>query len=240
MVPPPMTRTAGVPRAPRCHGGGLQIWCARARRRPHRLPVHATAASLAARADGPGRARRSALARGLLTGGVIGAAAAASVAAAVPHDHVRGGLAVQGSGSRDRVTLSVDARPGRRADRPGRRLRRPSGADAGRPRCARRGFVRRSIGTAATPTGTWSPTAPIGSGPRPPPARTSITVSDWVTKAPHVPYARRPGAIVVAINPGHGGSDPGAVVGGTREKDMNLAISLRLRRMLEGAGIGWS
>ena len=64
------------------------------------------------------------------------------------------------------------------------------------------------------------------------------TVTDWVTKSPHVPYAMRPGAIVVAINPGHGGSDPGATVHGTMEKDMNLAISLRLRRMLEGAGIG--
>ena len=42
----------------------------------------------------------------------------------------------------------------------------------------------------------------------------------------------------MAINPGHGGSDPGATVHGTMEKDMNLAISLRLRRMLEGAGIG--
>jgi len=69
-------------------------------------------------------------------------------------------------------------------------------------------------------------------------AGSSRTVTDWVTKAPHVPYAVRPGAIVVAINPGHGGSDPGATVGGVMEKDMNLAISLRLRRMLEGAGIG--
>ena len=69
-------------------------------------------------------------------------------------------------------------------------------------------------------------------------ATDTLTATDWVTKAPHVPYPVRPGAIVVAINPGHGGSDPGATVGGTREKDMNLAISLRLRRMLEGSGIG--
>ena len=59
----------------------------------------------------------------------------------------------------------------------------------------------------------------------------------WVTKAPGVPYPRLPGAIVVAINPGHGGSDPGAIRYGTRESDVNLDIALRVRRMLQGAGI---
>lgn len=59
----------------------------------------------------------------------------------------------------------------------------------------------------------------------------------WVTKAPGVPYPAAPGSIVVDINPGHGGSDPGAVVRQTRESDLNLDIARRLRAMLEGAGV---
>jgi len=42
---------------------------------------------------------------------------------------------------------------------------------------------------------------------------------------------------VIAVDAGHGGIDPGAVgPGGTLEKDITLAISLRLRRLLEQAG----
>ena len=52
------------------------------------------------------------------------------------------------------------------------------------------------------------------------------------------PYPLLPGAIVVAINPGHGGSDSGRGRGGdAREVDLNLDIARRLRRMLEAAGI---
>lgn len=44
-------------------------------------------------------------------------------------------------------------------------------------------------------------------------------------------------ARVVVIDPGHGGVDPGAVgPGGTLEKDVTLAVSLRLARLLEAAG----
>ncbi|PYZ98894.1 hypothetical protein CR205_10075 [Alteribacter lacisalsi] len=38
----------------------------------------------------------------------------------------------------------------------------------------------------------------------------------------------------IFIDPGHGGSDPGAVANGLREKDINLDIALRLRDILEG------
>ncbi len=65
----------------------------------------------------------------------------------------------------------------------------------------------------------------------------TVAVEHWVTKAPGVPYPLLPGAIVVAINPGHGGSDSGASRAGTREKTINLDISNRVRRMLEAAGI---
>ncbi|MEG1869001.1 MAG: N-acetylmuramoyl-L-alanine amidase [Clostridiales bacterium] len=42
---------------------------------------------------------------------------------------------------------------------------------------------------------------------------------------------------IIAIDPGHGGSDPGAVgVSGSKEKDINLALSLKLRDLLENNG----
>jgi N-acetylmuramoyl-L-alanine amidase len=68
---------------------------------------------------------------------------------------------------------------------------------------------------------------------------------NWVrrvlfTKAPKVIYPARPGAIVVAVDPGHGDvySEPGRqAADGTREAVLNLDIGLRLRDMLEGAGV---
>lgn len=41
---------------------------------------------------------------------------------------------------------------------------------------------------------------------------------------------------VIVIDPGHGGSNPGAVGNGTREADNNLAVSLKLRDKLTRAG----
>jgi N-acetylmuramoyl-L-alanine amidase len=41
---------------------------------------------------------------------------------------------------------------------------------------------------------------------------------------------------IVAIDPGHGGVDPGTVDFGLQEKDVTLAIALALKPMLEGAG----
>jgi N-acetylmuramoyl-L-alanine amidase len=43
------------------------------------------------------------------------------------------------------------------------------------------------------------------------------------------------GAVIV-IDPGHGGGDPGAVVGQTKEKDLVLGISLALKQILEEQG----
>jgi len=40
----------------------------------------------------------------------------------------------------------------------------------------------------------------------------------------------------VVIDPGHGGSDPGAVKDGVYEKDINLDIALRLRELLDASG----
>ncbi|WP_258358998.1 N-acetylmuramoyl-L-alanine amidase [Moorella sulfitireducens] len=42
----------------------------------------------------------------------------------------------------------------------------------------------------------------------------------------------------IGIDPGHGGSDPGAVAAsGLQEKDVTLAVGLALRQLLQGAGI---
>ncbi|KMY51919.1 N-acetylmuramoyl-L-alanine amidase [Peribacillus loiseleuriae] len=45
------------------------------------------------------------------------------------------------------------------------------------------------------------------------------------------------GANVIAIDPGHGGSDPGAMANGLKEKEINLDVSLRIKKYLEDAGI---
>jgi len=66
------------------------------------------------------------------------------------------------------------------------------------------------------------------------------TAEAWLAKARKVIYAARPGAIVVAIDPGHGDvySEGGRTApDGSHEKEYNLDIGLRLRAMLEGAGV---
>ncbi len=41
-------------------------------------------------------------------------------------------------------------------------------------------------------------------------------------------------AVVIVIDPGHGGHDPGAVVAGVQEKDVTLAVALRVLRKAQG------
>ncbi|HUP83949.1 MAG TPA: N-acetylmuramoyl-L-alanine amidase [Candidatus Limnocylindria bacterium] len=50
-------------------------------------------------------------------------------------------------------------------------------------------------------------------------------------------YPANPGAITVLINPGHGGNNSGALNKYLAEKTVNLDIGLRLRRLLQAAGI---
>ncbi|TFJ44988.1 hypothetical protein CKN73_00655 [Carnobacterium divergens] len=40
----------------------------------------------------------------------------------------------------------------------------------------------------------------------------------------------------VFVDPGHGGTDPGAISGGVQEKDLNLSVSLKLQALLESKG----
>lgn len=51
------------------------------------------------------------------------------------------------------------------------------------------------------------------------------------------PDGPRRAAPVVAIDPGHGGHDPGAIVGGIMEKDVVLAVALDLAEALREAGL---
>jgi N-acetylmuramoyl-L-alanine amidase len=50
-------------------------------------------------------------------------------------------------------------------------------------------------------------------------------------------YPARPGALVVSIDPGHGGHHWGAYYKGSHEKTFNLDIALRLRGLLQAAGV---
>ena len=40
----------------------------------------------------------------------------------------------------------------------------------------------------------------------------------------------------IVLDPGHGGEDPGAVMGGVKEKDINLSVSKRLGALFESSG----
>ncbi len=76
-------------------------------------------------------------------------------------------------------------------------------------------------------------TAPAGEAARAaPPARTGTQEASRGGKKAGAPPAR---VITVAIDPGHGGEDPGAIGRrGTREKDVVLAIGRRLQKLLDG------
>ena len=98
--------------------------------------------------------------------------------------------------------------------------------------------------------------------PSKPPASSSDPLGDLISKragqqqaAPPRQYLDRPDhpprppeparasdrLIVVAIDPGHGGEDPGAIgPGGTREKDVVLSIAQRLHKLINSQTIGGS
>jgi N-acetylmuramoyl-L-alanine amidase len=69
----------------------------------------------------------------------------------------------------------------------------------------------------------------------PSPPASANRPSSPTTPAPAAPPAqKRPGHILVALDPGHGGEDPGAIGrNGTREKDVVLEIARRLKRKID-------
>jgi N-acetylmuramoyl-L-alanine amidase len=68
---------------------------------------------------------------------------------------------------------------------------------------------------------------------------TSTRPFPWPSRTNSDPLLRNPNQrVVVAIDPGHGGGDPGAVgIGGLREKDVVMPISQEVAQRLEAAGI---
>lgn len=65
--------------------------------------------------------------------------------------------------------------------------------------------------------------------------QTTATVATPAPRPAPTTPARR-GEILVMIDPGHGGRDPGAVGNGLQEKEINLFISRRVQRTLEQRG----
>lgn len=69
----------------------------------------------------------------------------------------------------------------------------------------------------------------------------SVTVYgllSWRALRTTAPVAEGDGRRIVAIDAGHGGPDPGAIgVSGSREKDITLAIALKVEQVLKHAGI---
>ncbi len=69
------------------------------------------------------------------------------------------------------------------------------------------------------------------------PAKILSASAPAVASTPAIPSIPQ-GAVVVVIDPGHGGRDPGAVgIGGLQEKQINTAISNRVQQQLQAAGI---
>ncbi|HZG41102.1 MAG TPA: N-acetylmuramoyl-L-alanine amidase [Nodosilinea sp.] len=76
---------------------------------------------------------------------------------------------------------------------------------------------------------TPAPATPAPAIPTPPPTRSVESPA-----LPSVPSGR----VVVVIDPGHGGRDPGAVgIGGLQEKQVIFPISLRVTELLEAQGV---
>ena len=85
-----------------------------------------------------------------------------------------------------------------------------------------------------------SAAVPVSSIPVPPPERNTPTpVLPPANNQPSASLPRVPkGRVVVMVDPGHGGKDPGAIgIGGLREKDVILPISQQVAAILEQQGV---
>ena len=91
---------------------------------------------------------------------------------------------------------------------------------------------QRSIGWSADGIASVGLTARLFSTPAspPPPPPPAPQYQDFK------PVAGSLNGKVIFLDPGHGGSDPGAVGGSLQEKNINLDMGLRLKRVLEQAG----
>lgn len=126
----------------------------------------------------------------------------------------------------------IDLEPEGASRPPGVATSRPeSDPPLPRPRPPRLGSDRPATAAASGP----SP-APAAATP-PPPVVAAATAEKAAAAAPANGLAHPSGRIVVAIDPGHGGSDPGTIgVDGVKEKDLVLAMGLELAQALEATG----
>ena len=100
----------------------------------------------------------------------------------------------------------------------------PQGGAVG-PGCARR--VHRPHESAAASAAAGPPPPVAGAGPTAPPV---LPVLPPPVVPPVLAQSKIDRLVVVAIDPGHGGEDPGAIgPTGLREKDVVLAIAMQLR-----------
>jgi len=98
-------------------------------------------------------------------------------------------------------------------------------------------MARRSMRPAPQDTPAPAPPAVAAAPARPVPA----TPSTAVTRPPPVTAtaSRTDRIIIVALDPGHGGEDPGAIgPRGTREKDIVLQVAHRLRERINKSSVG--
>ena len=80
-------------------------------------------------------------------------------------------------------------------------------------------------------------TPPPSTNPDPAPSIPVPSPAPEIQSPPEKPLNRK-GRIVVMVDPGHGGKDPGAIgIGGVQEKDIILPISKRIAQLLEEKGI---
>ncbi len=87
------------------------------------------------------------------------------------------------------------------------------------------------------PASTPAPAAAASTVPLPAPARAAASAARPVVPPAAAP-SRTDRLIIIALDPGHGGEDPGAVgPGGTREKDVVLALAHLLRERINATSI---
>jgi N-acetylmuramoyl-L-alanine amidase len=78
------------------------------------------------------------------------------------------------------------------------------------------------------------PTTPVAAAPAPPTVAAPKPAASAPEPKPSPPAAAMDKLIVIALDPGHGGEDPGAVgPSGLKEKDVVLAIGKKLRERLQ-------
>ena len=104
-------------------------------------------------------------------------------------------------------------------------------------------IAQQNARTSASSAPTTAPAAVVASTPAktpPAPSATAAPAAPPAPAAPSVTTARRTDRlIIIALDPGHGGEDPGAIgPGGTREKDVVLQVAHLLRARINATTVG--